>query len=46
MNTTLHAIFPTSVYVVNRDSNLSSKEEIEIGEIVKEGMYRNSGNYT
>ena len=46
MNNTLHAIFPTSVYVVNRDSNLSSKEEIEIGEIVKEGMYRNSGNST
>ena len=46
MNNTLHAIFPTSVYVVNRDSNLSSKEEIEIGEIFKEGMYRNSGNST
>ena len=46
MNNTLHAIFPTSVYVVNRDSNLSSKEEMEIGKIIKEGMYRNTGNST
>ena len=39
-------VFPTPVYITERDSNLSSKEEIEIGEIVKEGMYRNSGNST
>ena len=42
----MHGVFPCPVYIVKRDSNLSSKEEIEIGEIVKEGMYRNSGNST
>ena len=41
---TIHGIFPFPVYIVKRDSNLSSKEEKEIRKIVKEGMYKNSGN--
>jgi uncharacterized protein (TIGR02466 family) len=40
-----HGIFPCPVYVVKRDTDLSLKEEKEIGKIIdKEGMYRNEGN--
>ena len=41
---TIHGVFPCPVYIVKRDSNLSPKEEKEIGKIVKEGMYRTTGN--
>ena len=40
----MHGVFPCPVYIVKRDSNLSPKEEKEIGKIVKEGMYKNTGN--
>ena len=40
----IHGVFPCPVYIVKRDSNLSPKEEKEIGKIVKEGMYKNTGN--
>ena len=39
-------IFPTPVYVVKRDTNLSPKEEKEIRKIVNEGMYKSTGNAT
>ena len=43
----IHGVFPTPVYIVKRDSNLSPKEEKEIRKIIdKEGMYRNHGNST
>ena len=41
-----YSIFPCPVYIVKRDSNLSPKEEKDIGKIVKEGMYKNTGNST
>ena len=40
----LHGLFPTPVYIAKRDSNLSPKEEKEIGKIVKAGMNKNVGN--
>ena len=40
----IHGIFPTPVYVIKRDSNLTPKEETEIRKIVKEGMYKSLGN--
>ena len=40
----LSGIFPIPVYIVKRDSNLSPKEEKEIGKIVKEGMCKSYGN--
>jgi uncharacterized protein (TIGR02466 family) len=40
----INGIFPCPVYIVKRDSNLSLKEEKEIEKIIKEGMYRNTGN--
>jgi uncharacterized protein (TIGR02466 family) len=40
----MHGIFPCPVHITKRDSNLSPKEEKEIGKIVKEGMYRTTGN--
>ena len=40
----IHGIFPTPVYLVKRDSNLTHKEETEIRKIVKEGMYKSLGN--
>ena len=43
-NHVIHGLFPCPVYIVKRDSNLSPKEEKEIGKIVKEGMYKNTGN--
>jgi len=42
----ISSIFPCPVYTVNRDSNLTPKEETEIRKIVKEGMYKNTGNST
>jgi len=38
------SVFPIPVYIVKRDSNLTSREEKEIGKIIKEGMKRNTGN--
>ena len=47
MEPQISSIFPCPVYVVKRDSNLdSTEEEKEIGNIVKEGMYKNAGNST
>jgi len=40
----IQGIFPTPVYVVKRDSNLTHKEETEIRKIVKEGMNKSWGN--
>ena len=40
----IHGIFPTPVYVIKRDSNLTHKEETEIRKIVKEGMNKSFGN--
>ena len=42
--TYIHGIFPTSVYITKRDSNLTSREEKEIVKIVKGGMNKNAGN--
>ena len=41
---TIHIIFPCPLYIVKRDTNISPKEEKEIGEIVKEGMHYSVGN--
>ena len=41
----LHGVFPTPVYIVKRDSNLSPEEEKEIGKIIKEGMRKSEGNF-
>ena len=46
MEHVINGIFPTPVYITERDSNLSPKEEKEIRKIVKEGMYKNAGNST
>ena len=44
---TIHGVFPTPVYIVKRDTNLSPKEAKEIRKIIdKEGMYKNYGNST
>ena len=40
----LHGIFPCPVYIVKRDSELSPKEDTDIEDIIKEGMYKNTGN--
>ena len=40
----IHGVFPCPVYIVKRDFNLSPKEEKEIRKIIKEGMYKNTGN--
>ena len=42
----IHGIFPCPVYITKRDTKLSPKESKEIGKIVKEGMYKNAGNFT
>ena len=42
----VHALFPCPVYMVQRDTDLTRKEEKEIEKIVKEGMYKNVGNST
>jgi uncharacterized protein (TIGR02466 family) len=43
----LHGIFPCPVYIVKRDSELSSKEDKDIEDIIKEGMKnQKSGNAT
>jgi len=41
---TIHVVFPCPVYIVKRDINISSNEEKEIGEIIKEGMRSNVSN--
>ena len=44
---TIHGVFPTPVYIVKRDTNISPKEAKEIRKIIdKEGMYNNAGNST
>jgi len=43
-STNINSLFPTPVYIAKRDSNLSPKEEKEIGKIVKAGMNKNVGN--
>ena len=45
-NHAIHGVFPTPVYIVKRDTNLTNKEEKEIRKIIKEGMYKNAGNST
>ena len=42
----LISIFPTPVYIAKRNSNLDSTEEIEIEDIIKEGLHENVGNST
>ena len=43
----IHGVFPTPVYIVKRDTNLSPKEAKEIRKIIeKEGMNKNTGNST
>jgi uncharacterized protein (TIGR02466 family) len=44
MSHSIYGVFPCPVYIVKRDSNLSPKEENEIKQIVKEGMYTTIGN--
>ena len=45
MEQKIHGIFPTPVFVVKRDTNLSPKEEKEVRKIIeKEGMYKETGN--
>ena len=46
MDTILNGLFPTPLYSTKRDLVLDSKEEIEIEDIIKEGMYKNDGNST
>ena len=40
----IYSVFPCPVYIVKRDSNLTSKEGKEVKDIIKEGLYSNSGN--
>ena len=42
----INSIFPCPVYIVKRDTNLTSREEKAFEKIVKEGMYENAGNST
>ena len=45
MENVIHGVFPTPVYIVKRDTNLSPKEEKEVRKIIeKEGMKKNAGN--
>ena len=44
MENVIHGVFPCPVYITKRDSNLSPREEKEIGKIIKEGMGGNMGN--
>jgi uncharacterized protein (TIGR02466 family) len=41
----IHGIFPCPVYIIERDTNISPREEKDIEDIVKEGMITNSGNF-
>ena len=40
----INGIFPTPVYTIKRDYNLTPKEEKEIKSIINEGMKSNIGN--
>jgi len=40
----LNGIFPSPVYIVNRDLELSSKEDKDIEDIIEEGMRQNPSN--
>ena len=42
----INAVFPIPVYIVKRDTNLTSREEEEIRKIIEEGMHKNIGNFT
>jgi uncharacterized protein (TIGR02466 family) len=44
--TELHGIFPCPVYIAKRDVELSSKEDKDIEDIIKKGMYKNFLNST
>ena len=46
MEYVINNIFSCPVYIVKRDSNLTPREEKEIGKIVKEGMNKGVGNFT
>jgi uncharacterized protein (TIGR02466 family) len=41
---TIRGVFPSPLYMIKRESNITLKEEKEIEEIIKEGMEKNSGN--
>jgi uncharacterized protein (TIGR02466 family) len=43
---TIHNIFPTPVYIVKRDLDLSPKEDKDIEDVIKEGMHLNYNNST
>ena len=44
MENVIQGLFPCPVYIVKRDTNLTSREEKEIGKIIKEGVNKNDGN--
>ena len=44
MEHVIYGIFPTPVYIVKRDTDLSPTEEKEIEKIIKKGMKSNSSN--
>ena len=46
MENVIQGLFPCPVYIVKRDTNLTSREEKEIGKIIKEGVNKNAGNST
>ena len=41
---TIHTVFPTPVYIVKRDLELSPKDDKDIEDIIKGGLRPNSGN--
>jgi uncharacterized protein (TIGR02466 family) len=43
---TIHTVFPTPVYIVKRDLELSPKDDKDIEDIIKGGLRSNSGNST
>ena len=43
---TIHTAFPTPVYIVKRDLELSPKDDKDIEDIIKGGLRSNSGNST
>ena len=44
IDTTIHVVIRCPVYITKRDTNISSNEEKEIGEIIQEGMQSNVSN--
>jgi len=43
---TIYTLFPTPVYIVKRDLELSPKDDKDIEDIIEEGLYKNYGNAT